>query len=530
MLRLGLILLLSTVWVAPALAQDIDPFSEALSEATTGAVLSEAYMLACSMHDPDSETGRRDAMASWSHRVGLPGYRRVVTGVAEQIPSLLDDIDQHAQKVRQAVLDEIAADPSPCTSLAATLDEDIYDIADQIRYLLRNADDFGIDVPEPEVVPTGDEIEVLPLATLSAQLAQKMDEVGSKAGAREDRDLREAREDHAEAWLEQRPAVVIFGRVVAEDELREWRGDQQSAFSATCGSFFDDDEEASMAGAMGQDRIIVGEVRWLRDEHEGGVLSLSECRVFTHDPAAAELATSDDDSAGIMLRPPDYKEAFAGPGAGMAMGDIDRVLYDAEFENRMDGFGNGYTHRSEDIYVLLRDGTAYRHEWNFAFTDLDVELSRTREPDRWFTWRDSWGTVTVTQSGGLDAGTEVDLSDARKLVAVPQGQTLDQTYYYLNVGMGGSRRDRDYAFSRDGQLVHTRGGFVAGNFGTHYIAVVGDDDVTTSRYAFDGYTLLIEGPDGEERHFAAIFEGDDPDSPKEILIDGQVHWLREEDQ
>ncbi len=69
-----------------------------------------------------------------------------------------------------------------------------------------------------------------------------------------------------------------------------------------------------------------------------------------------------------MLRPLDYAEAYGAPGAGIVLSDIDRVLYDAEFANRMDGFGNGYTQRDEDIYVLLRDGTAYRHAWNFAFS------------------------------------------------------------------------------------------------------------------------------------------------------------------
>src|SRR5690606_9209806 len=164
---------------------------------------------------------------------------------------------------------------------------------------------------------------------------------------------------------------------------------------------------AQMAHAIGEERIIVGDVRWLNDNREGGVISLNDCRVFTHDPDETELASLSDDSAGLMLRPPEYEEAFAGPGQGIAMSDIDRVLYAAEFNNRIDGFGNGYTDRDEDIYVLLRDGTAYRHEWNFAFTDLDVDLSRQREPDHWFSWRESWGNVTLTQTGGLDAGDEI---------------------------------------------------------------------------------------------------------------------------
>lgn len=526
MRHLGTFLAATALSLSPVLADDAADFSEALGTAATGVLLAQAYMAACDLHDPASQQARHDAMAGWSHRVDLPGYERVMAGAIERLPDLAESLEQQTETLRQAVIDDVIADRSTCTNFKDALADEKFDIAQPIRYLLRTADDFGIDVAEAKQAPVSDDIEVLPLAVLSAQLAAKMDEIGSKSGAETDRDLREARENHAEAWLEQRPALVLFGRVTADDELREWRGDQQSTFLASCSSFADDATEAAMADALGQDRIIVGDIRWLREDREGGEISLNDCRLFVHNPDEAPLATIGDDSTGLMLRPPEYDEIFAGPNQGIPIGDVDRVLYDAEFANRMDGFGNGYTHRREDIYVLLRDGTAYRHEWNFAFTDLDVALSRQREPDRWFTWADTWGSVTLTQTGGLDKGTEIDLSDARALAPMPAEQTLDQTYYYLNVGMGGGRSDRDYAFAPDGQLVHTRGGFVAGNFGTSYIISVGEDDVARSSYAFDGYTLLIDGPDGQERHFAALIEGDDPARPEEIIIHGQVHWLR----
>lgn len=530
MRRPGLIFVATAVLLSPAWADQAADYSEAFSKAASGATLAEAYMAACDQHDPESAQSRRDAMAGWAHRVDLAGYKRLVDGAADALPNLTAELAQHVERIGAAVDEDVRKDRSTCTDFKAELDADIFDIEGPIRYLLRNAGDFGIDLAESPVEPASEEISVVPLASLSAQLAEKMNEIGSKAGAASDRDLRAARESHVEAWLAQRPALVILGRVIDSDTLREWRGDQQSSFSATCRSFADDENEAEMARAIGEERILAGTIRWVRDNREGGVLSLNDCRIFVYDPDETELATLPDDSAGLMLRPPEYEEAFAGPGQGMAMGEIDRVLYAAEFSNRIDGFGNGYTQRDEDIYVLLRDGTAYRHAWNFAFTDLDVDLSRQREPDRWFSWRDSWGTVTLTRTGGLDAGEAIDLSNASRLMPIPQGQLLDGVYYYLNVGMGGRRSDRDYAFSADGELVHTRGGFVAGNFGTSYIIVSGDSDVATSRYTFDGYTLLIDGPDGKERRFVALIEGQDSNRPEEIIIDGQVHWLRKDDQ
>lgn len=530
---LPLALSIGALLTAPALADDVADFMVSLGKAATGAVVAEAYISACDAPYPDSQQARRDALAGWGHRVDLAGYYRFLDAAFGTIPDLEADLEQNRVRAQALVDDDVAKDGATCTDLRSALNDNaMFDIASPIRYLLRHAEDFGIVVAEADVVAPSNEIAVVPLISLSAQLAGKMDEIGSKAGAQDDRDLRKAREDHAEAWLAERPAVAIYGRIVGENSLREWRGEQQSAFLASCRSFADDAQEAAMARDLGEERIVVGEVRWVSDAREGGELSFDDCRVFVHDPAQVGLTTVADDSAGLMLRPLDYAEAFAGPGAGIALGDVERVLYDAEFANRMYGFGNGYTQRDEDIYVLLRDGTAYRHEWNFAFTDLDVDRSRQREPDRWFTWQDSGGAVTLTQTGGLDAGEEIDVSEVRLLVPMPQGQVLDQTYYYLNVGMGGGRSDREYAFSADGQLQYSRSGFVAGNFGTSYIIVAGNsgDETSTSSYAFDGYTLLIDGPEGQERHFVALIEGQDPGRPEEIIIDGQVHWLRENDE
>lgn len=532
-MRLPVALALCALGVTSVLADDTAEFMDALGKAATGAIVAEAYQLACDRHYPETRQARQDALAGWGHSVDLAGYDRFLDAAFGVMTELRQDLEQNRTRAQALVDEDVASNSATCADLRTALDETaIFDIAAPIRHLLRNADDFGIVIPNEQTVDASKQVEITPLIALSAQLVGKMDEIGSKVGAQQNRDLRKAREEHAEAWLNQWPVLAVVGRVVSENGLREWRGDQQSRFLASCRSFADDAHETAMAQSQGQERIVIGTVRWVSDNRDGGEVSLEECHVAEHDPSEITLATLEDDSAGLMLRPLEYAEAFAGPGKGIALSDVDRVLYDAEFSNRMDGFGNGYTQRDEDIYVLLRDGTAYRHEWNFAFTDLDAALSREREPDRWFTWQDSRNSVTLTQTGGLDTGTTIDLSDARLLMPAPANQKLDRTYYYLNVGMGGGRSDREYAFSADGELRYSRSGFVAGNFGTSYIIVAGDsdDDVSTASYVFDGYTLLVDGAEGQERHFAAFIEGQDPSLPEEIIIDGQVYWLRDEAQ
>ena len=517
----------------PTLADEAAGFTDALGKAATGVTLAEAYVAACDARFPESRQARQDAIAGWEHKVDRFGYYRVLEAAFERLPGLEAELEEQQARAKTLVEEDVAKDGAICSDLVSELNDDaVFDIEQSIGYLLRHADDFGIVVAEAAAAISTNKLEVVPLVALSAQLAGKMDEIGSKPGARENHHLRMARESHAEAWLAQRPALLIYGRIIGDDSLREWRGDRQSTFGATCRSFADDAEALAMASAVDQNRIVAGEIRGVREDSEGGLLNLSNCRILAHAPAEVGWASLDDETAGMMPRPPQYEEVFAGPDKGISLSEVDRVLYQAEFSSLMDGFGNGYVAREEDIYVLLRDGTAYRHTWNFPFTDLDLDVSRQREQAHWFTWRSDGGTLTLTQTGGPDAGAEIDVSDARRLVPAPPGYAPDQTYYFLNIGVGGARSDREYAFSPDGTLRHSRGGFVAGNFGTSYIIAAGDGDdaVSVSNYAFDGYTLRIDGPQGEERHFAALLDGHDTNRPQEIIIDGQVHWLREDEQ
>ena len=529
--RLALALALCAVLAPSALADDISDFTDALGQAATGAIVARAYIEACDKHAPDGQQGRRDALAGWSHRVNLAGYERFLDAAYAVINTLEAELEDNRARAQALVDADVAENPAVCSDLRATLEGNaMFDIAPPIRYLLRNAEDFGVVVPEAPAASANQDEAVVPLIALSAQLEDKMDEIGSKSGAQEDRNLRSAREEHAEAWLKQRPTLAVFGRIVTDNGLREWRGDQQSSFLLTCRSFASDDQESAMARDLGENRVVVGDIRWVRDLRQGGELSLDDCRVLADAGDSFELLGPADDSAGLMLRPLDYDEAFAGPGQGIAPDAVDRVLYDADFTNRLDGFGNGYTQRDEDIYVLLRDGTAYRHKWNFAFTDLNLDLSRLREPERWFTWQDRRGEVTLIQSGGPDQGAEIDVSDARRLTPAPKGLRLEATYYYLNIGMGGGRSDREYVFAADGQVQYSRSGFVAGAFGTSYIIVAGgDEDISTAAYDFDGFTLLVDGPERQERHFFALIDGQDAGRPDEILINGQVHWLKQDE-
>lgn len=190
----------------------------------------------------------------------------------------------------------------------------------------------------------------------------------------------------------------------------------------------------------------------------------------------------------------------------------------------MDGFGNGYVDRSEAIYVLLRDGRAFRHDWSFPITDIDLNALERRAPEKFFTWLDDGGIAVLQPVQGK----KIRLDDAIRLDPMGDGRNLDDEYYYLEVGMGGYRSDRAYDFSADGQVTYTSGGFVAGNFGTSYIIVAGGEDgEQKGRYRFEDYALIVQSGEGEERRFFAIGADESPDAPEEVIIGGEVYWLRD---
>ena len=514
---------------SPSQADDVAAYAELMSNTVTAITEARALVDVCDERFPDGQIARGDFMAGWAQVVDLAAYDRLLAAAVAAYDGLGADLDGYRASARAEIVTAIEADAASCHNLAEELEEDMFELAGAISTLVRQAEDFGIDVDEtPALSFDTPDLGLMPIAALWTRSLEVMDAVGTKAGAENNRHLRKAREEYLLGWLQAQGELHVQGRVVGEDELREWRGDWQSSLEVSCSDFATERDEQLFAEGLGTDVVVAGTPGWVLEQRVGGVIALRDCRVSKAKPL--EVTTSTDDSPGLMLRPLEFAEAFAGGNAGITMNQIDRVLYLSEFNNRIDGFGNGYIDRREDIYVLLRDGTAYLHEWDFAFTDLSVERSRQREPERWFTWSDHWGKVTLVRSGGVDQGEEIDLSDAQRLMPMPSDQRLEGAFYYLQVGSGGARSDREYVFSADGTVTYTRGGFIAGNFAGSFITVVpGGDEPQRMTYRFEDFTMIVDGPEGEERHFFAMIEGDDPAAPGEMLIRGQVYWDREEE-
>ncbi|SFV32312.1 hypothetical protein SAMN05216456_1608 [Devosia crocina] len=514
-----------------ASADEVEDLSRHIGKAVAAFEAASHYQEQCDRLDAASVSQRRDILADWRYGNDQADYDRVMSGLTRQIPELQEQLESQSAALAETISRDLQRDTAQCDKLDEVLSDEQFAVRSSVRELLSLTRKLGIDIPDrPEMVPlvkTLEETEILPLATLSARLEIQMAQIGSKEGARELRNLRAAREEHAEARLEADGVQILFGRVTEDDELREWRDDMQSAFKARCRSFSEDAHEARMAASVGQDMVLVGLPRGVVDSTEGGTVTLNNCSLFTLEETGRPMV-QEEDSAGLMLRPLEFSEAYAGPAAGIALNDVDRLIYDASFDTRLDGFGNGYVDRQEDLYVLLRDGTAYLHQWSFPFTDLAVTLSQHREPDRWFTWAERDGKITLTSTGGVNSGAEHIIETPHRLVPF-DAQLLDAEYYYLQVGMGGARQDRRFAFSEDGAVRYSRGGFVAGNLGTSYIIVSGEDDPDTlARYRIEDFTLILENDGEVERLFLARPESTDRKRPDTLVIEGTAYWLDDE--
>src|SRR5690606_30899508 len=254
----------------------------------TAVTAARAVVDVCDERFPDGRVARRDFMAGWAHVVDLAAFDRLLDGAVAAYDGLGADLDNYWAGARAEVVTAIEADASPCHDLAQELEEDMFDLAGSIRTLVRRAEDFGIDVDEasPPSFDTA-ELGVMPIAALWARSLEIMEAVGTKVGAEGNRHLKEAREQYLLAWLEAQGELHVMGRVVAEDELREWRGDYQSSLEISCSGFAGQADRDLMAAGLGTDVVVTGVPRWVLERSVGGVINLGDCRVSKAKPTDA---------------------------------------------------------------------------------------------------------------------------------------------------------------------------------------------------------------------------------------------------
>jgi hypothetical protein len=499
----------------------------------------------CDIRAPESKQSRQAMIKAWAAANHIPAFQAAMRPLLARVPGAIASIHAVRDKAAMRLKAVTEKTPAICEQFDALLREKKFAVGGKVAEVLpllkvaNGRRPTGAPSTPPSPMPAL--YTIVQLSTAAEAAANSV----APADAAKDDKIREMRKDAGEAALKALGVIAVRARVVGRDDLREWRGDQQSAYEVSCDAFADSETEERFKGLEGSETTIAGKVvRLALYSSGGGRIVLAKCAFAD----GAPTTTADlPESGGLELRPPAAGEANAGPAKGIRMGDVERVAY--KLDRRMSLSRGSYSmERNEDTYILLKDGTAYRHHWLFPFTDLDLAVVKRRDAANWYRWRQDGEKLLLTATGGGHEGRTMTVSGAISLTPFPPGALLGKAFQFLDVSAIGVRRERDYVFHRDGTIDLHKSSLFAGQTiagpnigasgpGVAYtggpnasLIVVGRPNNQRLRYRIDGYVLELTADDGAvERQFIARFGDDKADDPQSIYIGGQMLWDRDEE-
>jgi hypothetical protein len=509
--------------------------------------LVEALAVQCDTLSPNSRGSRQAALKAWRDANRIDAFQAAIVPILARAPGSVASASALRDKAAAQAKAMTEKTPAICENFDAALREKAFAVGGPIVEILpvltaANAR-LAAGTPSTPPSPASGAITLYTIVQLSTVAEAAMNTVAS-ADAAKDRKIRETRENAGKAALQALGVIAVRANVVGRDDVREWRGDQQSAYRVSCRAFVNKQTEERFKGLEGSETTIAGKItNFVVNSSGGGSIILARCDFVD---GARLTKTNLPESGGLELRPPNAREANAGPGKGIQMGDVEKIAYKSDVRMSLDGVGNLYTDRNEDTYILLKDGTAYHHHWRFPFTDLNVPLLKHREPGNWYRWQQDGKNLLLTATGGKYAGQTKTVSGTGPLTPFPPGALLDKAFKFLHVGMMGVRRERDWVFRRDGTLDLHKSNIVAGRTfagpdigvsgpGFAYsgganasLIVIGRPNDQRLRYRIDGYVLELTADDGAvERHFIARFGDDKADDPHSLYLGGEMLWDRD---
>jgi hypothetical protein len=520
-----------------------------LSKIVTVIVVVDALAERCNTLEPDSRPTREAALKKWRTDNSIDALQAVLAPLLSRTPesaakvaALRNPAAKHAAKL----MDD---KPGICEAFAVELRDKDLAIADKVAEILpaltQVAGNRAPAATSPSSKPDSKPATVYTILQLSTLAEAAMSSLAAPEGASESK-IRDAKAEVGEAALVKLDIIGVRARVVDRDHLEDWRGEYQSTYRVRCNAFVDKVAEERVKALQGTEAVIGG---WVSDLHlssgGGGSITFKKCG-FLDD---RQLITSDlPENGGLKIRPPSAEEAHAGPGKGIQLRDVEDVVYILDRRTSFGAFGGFSMDRNEETYVLLKDGTAYRHHWRFPFMDLNVDVVKRRDAPNWFRWQQNGKDLLLTTTGGAYAGQTTTLSGYVALTPFPPGTRLDKAFQFMHVSASGVRQDRDYVFHRDGTVELYRSSLFAGQTfggganisatgpGVAYhgggpngsMLAIGPSTERRVRYQIDGYVLELTADNGAvERHFIARFGDDTADNPKTLYLDGLLLWDRD---
>jgi hypothetical protein len=506
----------------------------------------DALAAECDIRSPESRESRQAMITAWAEANQIPVFQTEIRPILARVPGAVASVRAMRDKAAAQLKAVTEKTPAICEHFDALLREKKFAIGAKVAEvlpLLKVAKRLATETPSAP--PSGAPVTTLYTIVQLSTLAEAAMNSAASSGALNDDQIREKRKNAGEAALAALGMIAVRAKAVDSDDLREWRGEQQSTYEVSCKAFVDSDTEKQFKNLEGSETTIVGKVARLSlNSFGGGSIVLAKCAF----PSDARMTKADlPESGGLELRPPTAEEANAGSGRGIQLKDVEKVAYKLD---RRTSFSRGsYSmERNENTYILLKDRKAYRHHWRFPFTDLDVALVKRRDGANWYRWRREGENLLLTATGGQYEGQTTTISGAVSLTPFPPGALLDKAFQFLDVSAIGVRRERDYVFRRDGTIDLHKSNLFAGatipgaNIGASgpgvaytggpnaSLIAMGRPDNQRLRYRIDGYVLELSADDGAtERQFIARFGDDKADDPHSIYIGGQLLWDRDKE-
>ena len=524
-------------------AANPDAMKQALARIIGPLSAVKALVAHCDTVSAEGRDKRAAAFQAWRAALRIEAFETVFAQLMAHTKNSEDSQRKLQEAAADAVKKLLEKKPDLCADLSTELSDSDRAFGEQIAAILPAMETAVARLKTVTATGYPRLHTIVQLSTLAETAMNRVAPANTTDSKASDR-----REEAGDAALEALGMVAIAGHVIDDDELREWRGEQQSSFKVECDTFNDKESKEKLKALEGSEAKIAARIDRIRTYSSGGGwIVLKKCIVLQ--PNELLVNAELPEAGGLELRPPTAQEANAGPGKGIPAKDIEKVAYKSDLRTSLDLRGGMHMERDEDTYLLLKDGTAYHYPWGFPFTDLDVALVKRRQPGLWYRWRLDGKDLVLTPMDGAKNSKPTTVKDVSALSPFPPGTTLERTFEFLQVTGIGARSDRKMVFHRDGRIDIYSSSLFAGHIGPSasigvsgpgvafsggndsFLTAIGPKRERHLRYTIDGYVLELTADDGvKERRFIARMGGDDGKGSGLFYFSGAMHWEEKEEK
>ncbi|WP_132087721.1 hypothetical protein [Caulobacter sp. BK020] len=430
-IRLAPSLLVACALAAPALARSEDERLEAAASVIGLDMSVEAMIGYCEAAAPNAAAGLRPKWTAWRQDALVPQVSQALG--PEKLARLRDGM---ARVATAAVgkLKQMGPPQTTCPQIAGWLKEGPFVTRTAYPALYEGLPAGGSPAFAAAPAPQAPAASAAPAGVYYTP-AQLKALVASWWGPTRDY-------DRANRMLEQAGRLYIQGRVMARGDtffLETNDGTFRSKLPVAV-----DLSDRELTPFTGRTITVEGRMQ----ELPSGMVFLKETRIVDGAGLKPSPLPSEPGLYRLDVKP---SQITAAPGAGLSPAQVQGLLHNGHGETG----ANGYEFR-EDVFLLLKDGTAYLGH-AVAPSDLDIAKSRKLEPQLWARWRAKGAGFQILRQDDFGRP-EGDWSDqpGHLTGAWKPNQRLNATYsaqaFHGSLALGGTYSSTAYRFSDDGRF------------------------------------------------------------------------------